>query len=69
MHHAEDALRTCDFEVDLIGGPELRACVVEAESEGLIPDEGVARGVGFWGKGVGEVGGVGEGVDVVWVGG
>ena len=63
----QDALRTGDFHIVLIRGPELGARVVEAEGEGLVPHRRVPVRVVFLGESVGEVFDVGEVVHVVRV--
>lgn len=43
----KNTARATEVEILLIGGPELRGCVVEAEAKGGIPDLGVAIWVIF----------------------
>ena len=69
LQRAEDAAGAAEVKVFLVGGPELGGGVVEAEGESRVPDGGVAVRPVFLGESVGEFGDVGEGMNVVGVGG
>ena len=66
---AENTAGAAKVEVLLISSPELRGGIVEAKGEGGVPDCGIAIWPVFLGEVMRKVRSIGEGVDVVWVGG